>query len=104
MLFLKVKYSTILILIKYIYRIKIIKYFWVFSFIISHFIVVPFNATDFENLYNQYKVLVYNVALNYLQNIEDAEEIIKLKNQKYFIILIRYIFFYQYQNSTIFDY
>ena len=37
--------------------------------------MVPFNATDFENLYNQYKVLVYNVALNYLQNIEDAEEI-----------------------------
>ena len=45
------------------------------SFIISHFIVVPINATDFENLYKQYKILVYNVALNYLQNVEDAEEI-----------------------------
>ena len=33
------------------------------------------SSTDFENIYNQYKILVYNVALNYLQNIEDAEEI-----------------------------
>ena len=30
---------------------------------------------DFEKLYNQYSVLVYNLALNYLQNIEDTEEI-----------------------------
>jgi RNA polymerase sigma-70 factor (ECF subfamily) len=30
---------------------------------------------DFEKLYNQFGVLVYNLALNYLQNIEDAEEI-----------------------------
>lgn len=30
---------------------------------------------DFEKFYNQYSVLVYNLALNYLQNIEDAEEI-----------------------------
>ena len=30
---------------------------------------------DSQNLYNQYSVLVYNLALNYLQNIEDAEEI-----------------------------
>lgn len=37
--------------------------------------MIEFNATDFENLYNQYKILVYNVALNYLQNIEDTEEI-----------------------------
>lgn len=37
--------------------------------------MMEFNATDFENLYNQYKILVYNIALNYLQNIEDAEEI-----------------------------
>lgn len=29
----------------------------------------------FQLLYNQYKVLVYNVALHYTQNIEDAEEI-----------------------------
>lgn len=29
----------------------------------------------FQDLYNQYHILVYNVALNYLQNIEDAEEI-----------------------------
>ena len=35
-------------------------------------------ATDngnFRTLYNEYCVLVYNVALNYLQNVEDAEEI-----------------------------
>jgi RNA polymerase sigma-70 factor, ECF subfamily len=30
---------------------------------------------DFQNIYNQYHILVYNAALNYLQNIEDAEEI-----------------------------
>ena len=29
----------------------------------------------FEDLYNQYSVLVYNVALNYVRNVEDAEEI-----------------------------
>lgn len=33
------------------------------------------NATNFQMMYNQYSVLVYNVALQYLQNIEDAEEI-----------------------------
>ncbi|SFB28974.1 RNA polymerase sigma-70 factor, ECF subfamily [Flavobacterium swingsii] len=33
------------------------------------------NQTNFKNLYNEYKVLVYNVALNYLQNTEDAEEV-----------------------------
>lgn len=31
--------------------------------------------SDFEFIYNQYKLLVYNVALHYLQNVEDAEEI-----------------------------
>lgn len=30
---------------------------------------------NFKVLYNQYSLLVYNVALNYLQNNEDAEEI-----------------------------
>ncbi|WP_298396429.1 RNA polymerase sigma factor [Flavobacterium sp.] len=29
----------------------------------------------FQHIYNQYKVLVFNVALHYLQNSEDAEEI-----------------------------
>lgn len=33
------------------------------------------NRSDFIVIYNQYKVLVYNVALHYLQNVEDAEEI-----------------------------
>lgn len=33
------------------------------------------NHSDFIVIYNQYKVLVYNVALHYLQNVEDAEEI-----------------------------
>ena len=33
------------------------------------------SKSDFTTLYNEYSVLVYNVALNYLQNIEDAEEI-----------------------------
>ena len=33
------------------------------------------NKNNFNTIYNQYKTLVYNVALNYLQNIEDAEEI-----------------------------
>ncbi|PWA05868.1 RNA polymerase sigma factor [Flavobacterium psychrotolerans] len=33
------------------------------------------NKSDFKAVYNQYKILVYNVSLHYLQNIEDAEEI-----------------------------
>lgn len=33
------------------------------------------DTNNFSTIYNQYKVLVYNVALNYVQNIEDAEEI-----------------------------
>ena len=33
------------------------------------------HANDFQNVYNQYHILVYNVALNYVQNTEDAEEI-----------------------------
>ena len=33
------------------------------------------NQFHFEKLYHEYKTLVFNVALNYLQNIEDAEEI-----------------------------
>ena len=33
------------------------------------------NKSDFTTLYNDYAGLVYNVALNYLQNVEDAEEI-----------------------------
>jgi len=33
------------------------------------------NSIDFQNIYNQYHILVYNVALHYVQNIEDAEEI-----------------------------
>ena len=33
------------------------------------------DANNFQMIYNQYSVLVYNVALQYLQNIEDAEEI-----------------------------
>lgn len=33
------------------------------------------NQFHFEKLYHEYKTLVFNMALNYLQNIEDAEEI-----------------------------
>lgn len=33
------------------------------------------NQHDFRKIYDQHKILVYNVALNYVQNIEDAEEI-----------------------------
>jgi RNA polymerase sigma-70 factor (ECF subfamily) len=33
------------------------------------------NTIHFEKLYREYRVLVFNVALNYMQNIEDAEEI-----------------------------
>lgn len=33
------------------------------------------NQFDLNILYQTHKVLVYNVALNYLQNIEDAEEV-----------------------------
>jgi RNA polymerase sigma factor (sigma-70 family) len=33
------------------------------------------NQFDLNKLYQTHKILVYNVALNYLQNIEDAEEV-----------------------------
>lgn len=33
------------------------------------------NQFHFEKLYHEYKKLVFNVALNYLQNVEDAEEV-----------------------------
>jgi len=33
------------------------------------------NNYDFNNIYAKYAVFVYNIALNYLQNTEDAEEI-----------------------------
>ena len=33
------------------------------------------NEDNFKTFYNQYKLIVYNVAINYVQNIEDAEEI-----------------------------
>ncbi|MFM9988037.1 RNA polymerase sigma factor [Flavobacterium sp.] len=33
------------------------------------------NSRHFIQIYNEHKVLVYNVALNYLQNTEDAEEV-----------------------------
>jgi RNA polymerase sigma factor (sigma-70 family) len=33
------------------------------------------NQILFESLYHEHKTLVYNVALNYLQSIEDAEEV-----------------------------
>jgi len=33
------------------------------------------NQFDLNKLYQTHKVLVYNVALNYLQNVEDAEEV-----------------------------
>ena len=42
---------------------------------INYFSPMKNNSAAFKQLYEQYKVLVYNVALNYLQNIEDAEEI-----------------------------
>ena len=58
--------------------------------------MIEFNATDFENTYNQYKILVYNVALNYLQNIEDAEEI----TQDVFVQLYQSIAKFQ-NNSTL---
>jgi RNA polymerase sigma factor (sigma-70 family) len=33
------------------------------------------NQSHFEKLYHEYNTLVFNVALNYLQSVEDAEEI-----------------------------
>ncbi len=31
--------------------------------------------TSFEDIYNQHKSLVYNLALHYLQNVQDAQEV-----------------------------
>lgn len=36
---------------------------------------MPNNQILFERLYHEHKTLVYNVALHYLQSIEDAEEV-----------------------------
>ena len=36
---------------------------------------MSFEAPSFSEMYDQYKSLVYNVALSYVQNTEDAEEI-----------------------------
>lgn len=36
---------------------------------------MPINQSAFESIYDRYHILVYNLALNYVQNIEDAEEI-----------------------------
>jgi RNA polymerase sigma factor (sigma-70 family) len=36
---------------------------------------VTIEKLSYEHFYDQYKVLVYNVALHYLQNSEDAEEV-----------------------------
>ncbi len=36
---------------------------------------MTFNANLFEKIYHDYQSMVFNVALNYMQNIEDAEEI-----------------------------
>lgn len=33
------------------------------------------NQSHFEKLYHEFHILVFNVALNYLQNTEDAEEV-----------------------------
>ena len=33
------------------------------------------NQSHFENLYHEYKTLVFTMALHYLQNVEDAEEV-----------------------------
>lgn len=33
------------------------------------------SSEHFQLLYNQYKVLVYNVTLHYVRNVEDVEEI-----------------------------
>ena len=33
------------------------------------------NQSHFEKLYHEFHILVYNMALNYLQNTEDAEEV-----------------------------
>lgn len=36
---------------------------------------MTFNANLFEKIYHDYQSMVFNVALHYMQNIEDAEEI-----------------------------
>ena len=33
------------------------------------------NQSHFEKLYHEYKTLVFTMALHYLQNVEDAEEV-----------------------------
>ena len=45
------------------------------SSIYNYFRDMSENNYDFNNIYTKYAVFVYNIALNYLQNTEDAEEI-----------------------------
>jgi RNA polymerase sigma-70 factor (ECF subfamily) len=53
------------------------------------------NSESFQEFYAQYKTLVYNVALNYVQNIEDAEEI----TQDVFVQLFQSIATFKQQSS-----
>ena len=36
---------------------------------------MPKQNVIFEPIYHEFKVMVFNLALHYLQNIEDAEEV-----------------------------
>ena len=45
------------------------------SSIYNYFRDMSDNNYDFNNIYTNYAVFVHNIALNYLQNTEDAEEI-----------------------------
>ena len=45
------------------------------SSIYNYFRDMSENYYDFNNIYTKYAVFVYNIALNYLQNTEDAKEI-----------------------------
>lgn len=51
---------------------------------------------NFEELYNKHKSMVYNLALNYVQNIEDAQEI----TQDVFVTVYQSINSFQ-ENSSI---
>lgn len=56
---------------------------------------LKFNAKQVEDLYNRYGAMVYNLALNYVQNVEDAEEI----TQDVFLAVFENLAAFQKQSS-----
>lgn len=58
---------------------------------------MTFDHSQFEAIYHQHKQLVFNLALQYVQNTEDAEDI----TQEVFVKISPNMYRFQQQNATI---